>query len=87
MLVIDTGDVDEGIVTTLFTAEGHPQSTQMRYEERYRADGDRLFVGISHTDSLYYVEPLEMNFEFFRVDLELLEFGCTIEAANYDDRM
>ena len=87
VLVIDTGDISEGYVTTLFKAEGHPQSTQMRYEERYRADGDRLFVEISHTDPVYYVEPLEMSFEFFRVDLEVLEFGCTIDAATYDHRM
>jgi len=28
-----------------------------------------------------------MSFEFLRVDLEVLEFGCTTEAASYDDRL
>jgi len=28
-----------------------------------------------------------MRFDFFRVDFEILEFGCTVDAANYDDRL
>lgn len=87
VLVIETADVDEGYITTLFKAEGHPQSPQMRYAERYRAEGDRLYVDIAHTDPVYYTEPLTMSFEFFRVDLEVLEFGCDVDAANYDDRL
>ena len=87
VLVIDTTDVGEGYVSTLFKAEGHPQSPQMHYEERYRADGDRLFVEITHTDPVNYHEPLEMGYEFFRVDLEVLEFGCEVDAASYDDRL
>lgn len=87
VLVIETADVGEGYISTLFKAEGHPQSPQMRYEERYRAEDDRLFVEITHTDPVNYREPLEMSFEFFRVDLEVLEFGCEVDAANYDDRL
>ena len=87
VLVIDTGDVGRGFVDTRGPAEGFPQSTRMRYEERYRADGDRLFVEIIHTDAVNYVEPFSMSFEFFRVDLEVLEFACQIDAANYDDRL
>lgn len=87
MLVIDTGDLGESFVDTRGEAEGYPQSTQMRYEERYRADGDRLYVEISHTDPIYYAESFDMSFEFLRVDLEVLEFGCTIDAASYDDRL
>ncbi|MCZ0953997.1 MAG: hypothetical protein OXQ89_02205 [Rhodospirillaceae bacterium] len=86
-LVIDTGDVGQGYVDTRGPAEGFPQSTGMRYEERYRVDGDRLYVEITHTDPVYYVEPFSMSFEFLRVDLEVLEFDCQIDAANYDDRL
>lgn len=87
VLIIETADVGQGYVSTLFKAEGHPQSPQMRYEERYRAEDDRLFVEITHTDSGYYTAPLTMRFEFFRVDLEVMEFGCELDAANYDDRL
>ena len=86
-LVVVTADVETGFVDTRSEAEGYPQSPRMRYEERYRADGDRLYVDITHTDPVYYTEPLTMSFEFFRVDLEVLEFGCEIDAANYDDRL
>ena len=86
-LVIDTGDVGQGYVDTRGPAEGFPQSTGMRYEERYRAEGNRLYVEIIHTDPVYYVEPFSMSFEFLRVDLEVLEFDCQIDAANYDDRL
>ncbi|MDE0004242.1 MAG: hypothetical protein OXQ29_16255 [Rhodospirillaceae bacterium] len=86
-LIIDTSDVGRGYVDTRGPAEGFPQSTGMRYEERYRADGDRLYVEIMHTDPVYYVEPFSMSFEFLRVDLEVLEFDCQIDAANYDDRL
>ncbi len=87
VLVIDTVDVGKGFVDTRGEAEGYPQSTQMRYEERYRADGDRLYVEITHDDLVNYVESFVMSFEFMRVDLEVLEFGCTVEAASYDDRL
>ena len=84
-LVIETGSLEEGFVDTL--GQMYPQSTQMRTEERFRADGDSLYVDITHTDPSIYAEPFTMSFEFFRVDFEILEFGCTIEAANYDDRL
>jgi len=84
-LVIETGSLEEGFVDTL--GQMYPQSAQMRTEERYRAEGDSLYVDITHTDPVIYSEPFTMNFEFFRVDFEILEFGCTVDAANYDDRL
>lgn len=84
-LVIQTENVEAGFVDTL--RQMYPQSIQMRTEERYRADGDSLFVDISHSDPVNYLEPFTMSFEFFRVDFEILEFGCNPEAANYDDRL
>lgn len=85
-LVIETFDSEEGFLETRGAAEGYPQSTQMRMEERYRADGDSLFVDITHTDPVNYLDSFTMSFEFFRVDFEILEFGCTIDAAGYDHR-
>jgi len=86
-LVIETGDLQVGFVDTRGEAEGYPQSSQMRTEERFRADGDRLYVDITHTDPVNYLDSFTMSFEFFRVDFEILEFGCTIDAASYDDRL
>ena len=84
-LVIQTENVEAGFADTL--RQMYPQSTQMRTEERYRAEGDSLYVDITHTDPVNYLEPFTMSFEFFRVDFEILEFGCDPEAANYDDRL
>ena len=86
-LVIETADPEAGFVDTRGSAEGYPQSTEMRMEERYRAEGDSLYVDILHTDPVNYTDSFTMSFKFFRVDFEILEFGCTIEAANYDDRL
>lgn len=86
-LVIETIDSEAGFLETRGAAEGYPQSTQMRMEERYRAEGDSLFVDILHTDPVNYLDSFTMSFEFFRVDFEILEFGCTIDAASYDDRL
>ena len=86
-LVIESGDIQQGFVDTRGPVEGYPQSAQMRTEERFRADGDRLYVDILHTDSVNYLNPFTMSFEFIRVDFEILEFGCTVEAASYDHRL
>lgn len=84
-LVIETTDLDAGFVDTL--GQMYPQSEHMRTVERYRAEGDSLIVEIEHTDPTLYLAPFTMRFEYFRVDFELLEFGCTVDAANYDDRL
>ena len=84
-LVIDTVGVENGFLHTL--RDPYPQSTQMRTEERYSAAGDRLRVEILHTDPVMYREPFVLSFEFLRVDFEILEFGCELDAANYDDRL
>jgi len=85
-LVIETGDPEGGFVLTR-AAEGYPQSTQMRTREQFKADGDRLYVLITHNDPVNYQESFTMNLEFIRVDFPILEFGCTVEAASYDHRL
>ena len=84
-LAIETVDPEAGFLNALSTP--YPQSTQMRTEARFTADIDRLHVDILHTDPVIYRQPFVMSFEFIRVDFEVLEFGCTIEAASYEDRL
>lgn len=85
-LVIETGDPERGLVLTR-AADGYPQSTQMQTRERFKADGDRLYVLITHDDPVNYQESFTMNLEFIRVDFPILEFGCTVEAASYNHRL
>jgi hypothetical protein len=85
-LVIDNVDVEAGYLDTLGFA-GLPQSAEMRTEERFIPAGDRLEVVVTHYDPVYYTKPMVMTYEFVRVATELMEWGCTLEGANYDDRL
>jgi hypothetical protein len=51
-LVIDTFDVEAGYLDTL-GFPGLPQSAQMRTEERFIPDGDRIKVVVTHHDPVY----------------------------------
>ena len=85
-LVIDTADVAAGYLDTL-GFPGLPQSAEMRTEERFIPAGDRLTVVVTHRDPVYYVKPMVMTYEFVRVDTEIMPWGCTLEGANYDERL
>jgi hypothetical protein len=85
-LVVDNVDVEAGYLDTLGFA-GLPQSAEMRTEERFSAAGDRLGVVVTHYDPVYYTKPMVMTYEFVRVDTEIMEWGCTLEGANYDERL
>jgi hypothetical protein len=85
-LVIDTIDVEAGYLDTLGFA-GLPQSAQMRTEERFIPNGDRLKVVVTHRDPVYYTGPMVMTYDFVRVDTAIMEWGCTLEGANYDQRL
>jgi hypothetical protein len=85
-LVVDTIDVEAGYLDTLGFA-GLPQSDQMRTEERFVPGGDRLKVVVTHHDPVYYRKPMVMTYDFVRVDTEIMEWGCTLEGANYDERL
>lgn len=85
-LVVDNVDVEEGYLDTLGFA-GLPQSAEMRTEERFIPGGDRLTVVVTHHDPVYYSRPMVMTYEFVRVDTEIMEWGCTLEGANYDERL
>ena len=85
-LVVDTTDVEAGYLDTLGFA-GLPQSSAMRTEERFTPAGDRLTVVVTHHDSVYYTKPMVMTYNFVRIDTEIMEWGCTLEGANYDERL
>jgi hypothetical protein len=85
-LVVDTIDVEAGYLDTLGYA-GLPQSAEMRTEERFTAAGNRLTVVVTHYDPVYYTKPMVMSYDFVRVDTKIMEWGCTLEGANYDERL
>ena len=85
-LVVDTIDVAAGYLDTLGYA-GLPQSADMRTEERFTAAGNRLTVVVTHYDPVYYMKPLVVSYDFVRVDTKIMEWGCTLEGANYDERL
>ncbi len=85
-LVVDTIDVEAGYLDTLGFA-GLPQSAQMRTEERFMAAGNRLTVVVTHDDPVYYTKPMVVSYDFVRVDTQIMEWGCTLEGANYDERL
>jgi hypothetical protein len=85
-LVVATVDVEAGYLDTLGFA-GLPQSAQMRTEERFVPAGDRLKVVVTHRDDVYYTKPMVMTYDFVRVDTTIMEWGCTLESANYDERL
>jgi hypothetical protein len=85
-LVVDTVDVEAGYLDTLGFA-GLPQSAEMRTEERFGAAGDRLRVVVTHYDPVYYEKPMVVTYDFVRVDTQIMEWGCTLEGANYEERL
>jgi hypothetical protein len=85
-LVVDTAGQTAEVLDT-FNVVGLPQSPEMRTEERFVPAGDRLQVTVTHVDPVNYRQPLVVTYEFGRLDSEILEWGCTLEGANYDERL
>jgi hypothetical protein len=85
-LVVDTFDVQAGYLDTL-GFPGLPQSAQMRTEERFIPNGNRLKVIVTHHDSVNYTKPMVMTYDFVRVDTQIMEWGCTLEGASYEKRL
>lgn len=82
VLVIETVGQRAGILDTL-GAPGLVQSDQMRTEERFIPDGDRMRVVVTHHDPVYY-EKLIVTYPYLRLrDGEILPWECTPEEANY----
>jgi hypothetical protein len=62
---------------------GLVQSDQMRTEERFIPDGDRMRVVVTHHDPVYY-QKLVVTYPYQRLPGgEILPWDCTPEEANY----
>jgi hypothetical protein len=84
VLVIDTVGQHAGILDTL-GAPGLVQSDQMRTEERFIPNGNRLTVIVTHHDPVNYAKPLVVTFTYQKLPgVEILPWDCTPEKANYD---
>jgi hypothetical protein len=84
VLVIDTVGQHAGILDTL-GEPGLVQSDQMRTEERFIANGNRMTVVVTHYDAVNYAKPLVVTFTYQKLpDGEILPWDCTPEKANYD---
>ena len=82
-LVIETVGHRAGILDTL-GAPGLVQSDQMRTEERFIPDGNRMRVVVTHDDPIYYAKPLVVTFRYLKLpDGEILPWECTPEKASY----
>lgn len=83
-LVVETAGVRAGYLDTL-GKPGLPQSDQMRTEERFIPNGDDVHIVVTHHDPAMYTEDLVVTYDFHRLPGgEILEWGCTPEAAGYD---
>jgi len=83
-LVIDTVDQRAGILDTL-GAPGLVQSDQMRTDERFIPNGNRMTIVVTHYDPVYYAKPLVVTFTYQRLPGgEILPWDCTPEKASYD---
>jgi hypothetical protein len=84
VLVIDTVGQHAGILDTL-GAPGLVQSDQMRTEERFIPNGNRLTIVVTHHDPVNYAKPLVVTFNYQKLPGgEILPWDCTPEKANYD---
>jgi hypothetical protein len=83
VLVLETVGQRAGILDTL-GAPGLVQSGQMRTEERFIPDGDRMRVVVTHFDPVYYVK-LIVTYPYQRLPGgEILPWDCTPDKANYE---
>ena len=82
VLLIETIGQRAGILDTL-GEPGLVQSGEMRTEERFIPDGDRMRVVVTHHDPMYY-EKLVVTYPYQRLPGgEILPWDCTPEEANY----
>jgi hypothetical protein len=82
-LVVETVGQRAGILDTL-GAPGLVQSDQMRTEERFIPDGDRMRIVVTHYDPVYYAKPLVVTFTYQRLPGgEILPWDCTPDEASY----
>jgi hypothetical protein len=83
-LVIDTVGHRAGILDTL-GVPGLVQSDQMRTEERFIPNGNRMTVVVTHFDPVYYAKPLVVTYSHLKLPNGKIErWDCTPDKASYD---
>ena len=83
-LVIDTVGHRAGILDTL-GVPGLVQSDQMRTEERFIPNGNRMTVVVTHYDPVYYAKPLVVTYSHLKLPNGKIErWDCTPDKASYD---
>ena len=84
VLVIETVGHRAGILDTL-GVPGLVQSNQMRTEERFIPNGNRMTVVVTHDDPAYYAKPLVVTYSYLKLpDGKIERWDCTPEKASYD---
>ncbi len=83
-LVIETVSVKAGVLDTL-GAPGLYQSDQMHTVERWIPNGKNMQVTITHSDPVYFVEPLTVTYNYLRLPGgKIEEWGCKPEEATFE---
>jgi hypothetical protein len=84
VLVIETVGHRAGILDTL-GVPGLVQSNEMRTEERFIPNGNRMTVIVTHHDPVYYAKPLVVTYSYLKLpDGKIEPWGCTPEKASYE---
>ena len=74
-----------GSILDTLGAPGLVQSDQMRTEERFIPNGNRLTIVVTHHDPVNYSRPLVVTFTYQKLPGgEILPWDCTPDKANYD---
>jgi hypothetical protein len=83
-LVVETVGQRAGVLDTL-GAPGLYQSDQMRTVERFIPDGDKMQIVVTHYDPVYFVQPLEVTYNYLRLPGgKIMEWNCKPEEATFE---
>ena len=84
VLVIETVGQRAGVLDTL-GVPGLYQSDQMHTIERWEAGGNNMQVTITHTDPVYFLQPLIVHYSFLRLPGgKIMKWDCKPEEATYE---
>ncbi|MGI9259433.1 MAG: hypothetical protein ACR2QQ_11410 [Gammaproteobacteria bacterium] len=84
-LIVETTDFAESYISTVI---GIPQTGTLSAVERLTLgdDGSTMVVELTYSDPSTFEEPWVITRTYRRApDIELLEFGCVLEDAGYED--
>jgi len=83
-LVIETVGQRAGGLDTL-GVPGLYQSDQMRTEEKFNPNGDRMQVSVTHYDPVYFIQPFTVTYNYVRLPGGKIEkWDCKPEEATFE---